>query len=66
MLALAKKAPSGLSDRFWLPYHQKDPSDLLTWFHIETGAIDSKLPWRRGQVFDSETEPYLISFFLQS
>ncbi len=48
-LALLKKSPPILGDRFWLPFIQPDPTDLLGWVHSESGE-KRNFTWRKGQV----------------
>ncbi len=46
---MVKESAAYLGDRFWLPYLQPNPMEIMNWVHVETGQAGN-LTWRRGQV----------------
>jgi hypothetical protein len=59
-ITLMKLSPAAyLGDRFWLPFIQPNPMEIMNWVHVETGQAGN-LTWRRGQV-----NLYLITTFIK-
>jgi len=48
-MCLTKESDPTLGNKFWLPYIQQIPKEILYWIHSETGKVGN-FTWRKGQV----------------